>query len=309
MGSGAAPLAEQRRAGIELNIAVVLFGMTGLLVKMIDMPAIGVAFGRVVASSLALLVFALLTKRRIRVLPRRDRWLLVAAGVTMAVHWICFNTSIQVSTVAIGTVTYSSFPLFLTFLEPLVFRTRIRPGNVLMSVLILAGVLITVPEFSLQNRMALGVAVGMLASLTFAFVMLFNEALTKRQDGAVITLWEQGTAAVVLLPFSFFMDFHFTPRNIGLLVILGVLLTAFAYSLYVESMKKIPAQIAGICASLETVYAIVFAWLLLGEVPTWHEIAGAVIIIGTVMAAQFLGGKEKPAPAPGEEERVTPSER
>ena len=37
---------------------------------------------------------------------------------------------------------------------------------------------------------------------------------------------------------------------------------------------------------METVYGILFALLLLGEIPTVREILGAVIIIGTVLIAQ-----------------------
>ena len=38
---------------------------------------------------------------------------------------------------------------------------------------------------------------------------------------------------------------------------------------------------------METVYAIIFALILLGEVPTVREIIGAIIILGAVIYAQL----------------------
>ena len=38
---------------------------------------------------------------------------------------------------------------------------------------------------------------------------------------------------------------------------------------------------------METVYGILFALLLLGEIPSIREIVGAVIIVGVVVAAQL----------------------
>ena len=57
-------------------------------------------------------------------------------------------------------------------------------------------------------------------------------------------------------------------------------------ALFIYSLKTLPAQLAGVCSAMETVYGILFALLLLGEVPSVREILGAVIIIGTVLIAQ-----------------------
>jgi drug/metabolite transporter (DMT)-like permease len=45
--------------------------------------------------------------------------------------------------------------------------------------------------------------------------------------------------------------------------------------------------LAGIVAALEPVYGIVFAFLLLGEVPTAATIMGGVMIVGTTVLAMF----------------------
>ena len=74
----------------------------------------------------------------------------------MALHWFTFLQAIQLSTVAIGTITFSTFPLFVTFLEPLVYHEELRIKNIMIALTMFAGVIITIPEFSLNNQITLG---------------------------------------------------------------------------------------------------------------------------------------------------------
>ena len=43
-------------------------------------------------------------------------------GVIIAVHWFFFYHAIQISTVTIVLLTFSTCPIFATFIEPMVFR-------------------------------------------------------------------------------------------------------------------------------------------------------------------------------------------
>ena len=84
---------------------------------------------------------------------RKDYVLMVTAGIVLAVHWTTFMQSIQTSTVAIGTLTFSTFPLFVTFLEPVLFHEKLRASSVVSAFIMLLGVLCIVPEFELGNAM------------------------------------------------------------------------------------------------------------------------------------------------------------
>lgn len=277
----------KKRGILAVNLAVLLFGLAGLFAKWIRLPAIAITFGRVLFSSLALGLYLLLRRQSVRVARPGDRLLLAAAGGILALHWWAFLQSIQLSSVAIGTITFSSFPLFVTFLEPLLFRQRLERRNVFIALLILIGVLITVPEFSLDNRVFAGILIGMLSALAYAVLTLINKKLAGSLSGTVTAFWEQASAALVLLPLMLTVQVRPTLPDLALLLSLGVITTALAHTLFISSLKTLPAQLAGVCSSLETVYGILFALLLLGEIPTLREILGAVIIVGAVIAAQL----------------------
>ena len=278
---------EKRRALAGVNAAVLLFGLAGLFAKWIALNALAIAFGRVLFSSLALGLFRLAGRRSFRV-SGGELGRLIAAGAVLALHWWAFLTSVQLSTVAVGTLTFAAFPLFVTLLEPLVFRQKPSKRSVLAALVILLGVIVTVPAFSFENRMFRGVLIGLLSALAYAVLTVMNKSFASRQDGALTAFYEQASAALLLLPIVLKTGcFRPTLPDLGLLLILGVVTTALAHTLFISGLKALPARTAGLCSALETVYGVLFALLLLGEVPSLREALGCAIILGAVLASQL----------------------
>lgn len=263
-----------------LHIAVMLFGLSAVLGRFTTLPAVLVAGGRVLCSSALLLGLCLATRTRLALATRRDLALAMGAGAVLAVHWTAFFQSVQMASVAVGTLTYATFPLFVTFLEPMVYREPLRPAAVGRAVLLLAGVLITVPAFSLQNRATAGVVWGMVSSLAYGVLTLCNRRLSRRYPARLVCLYEQGTAAVLLLPAIWLVPAVYTPRDLGAVAAIGFVCTALAHTLYVAAQKGVSAQTAGLVSGMETVYGILYALLLLGEAPTLRELAGGALILG-----------------------------
>ena len=190
----------QRKSLISVHIAVLLFGISGLIAKLVDLPSSIITLGRVVFSSLFLFIWMKLRGQNIRLKERKDYVALFFAGIMLAVHWTTFMLSIQLSTVAIGTLTFSTFPLFVTFLEPYMFHEKLKKESVASAVIMFLGVLYIVPEFTLGNRMTQGIVWGLVCSLSYSFLSLWNRKFAAEYTGKVISMYEQGAAAIVLLP-------------------------------------------------------------------------------------------------------------
>lgn len=277
-----------------LHIAVMLFGLSGVVGRFVDLPATAVAGGRVIFSSILLLLLCLVTRTGLKLGSRRDYLLAVFAGIMLAIHWTSFFQSIQLSSVAIGTITFSTFPLFLIFLEPLLFRERLSLKNLVCAMILLAGVTITIPEFSMGNQVTVGLLWGMLSSFSYAIITLCNRYLSRSYAGSVVCLYEQGTAAVVLLPFLIGAQAVWTVQNVVGVGIIGIACTTLAYSLYVAAQKRLKAQTVGIISGMETVYGIVYALLFLKEVPTLRELLGGAVILSVALVLS-LGNQEEKA--------------
>lgn len=266
-----------------LHIAVMMFSIAGVIGQFVEVPSVMVAMGRVICSSILLFVIALVKKDSLKLDSKKDYIAIMLTGAVLAIHWTTFFQSIQVSSVAIGTITFSTFPLFLTFIEPVVFRERIRAKSILSAIILLIGVAITIPEFSLDNQVTIGIIWGMISSLTYAIITLANRYFSKKYEGRIVSFYEQGTAAIVLLPAIFLVPTRWSTQDVVGVVAIGCICTAFAYSLYVSAQKKVKAQTAGIISGMETVYGIVYALIFLGETPTLRELIGGAIILGVAL--------------------------
>lgn len=288
---------DSKKSLLFLHISVMLFGLSGVIGQFVDAPSVVVAGGRVVCSSLLLLVLCLVSRTPLALRSARDYGLVLFTGVVMAIHWTTFFQAIQVSSVAIGTITFSTFPLFLTFLEPLLFHEKIRGRNILGAAVLLIGVLITIPSFSMENQVTIGVLWGMLSSFCYAIMTLSNRYLSSAYPGKTLCLYEQGTAAVVLLPALLLVEVNWTVQTAAGIAVIGFICTTFAYSLYVAAQKNVKAQTAGMISGMETVYGIVYAWIFLGEVPGIRELIGGAIILGVALLFSVQKSQAAPSPA------------
>lgn len=279
-----------KKSLLSVHVAVLLFGASGLFVKLIPMSALLITLGRALFSALSLYLFVHFRHYSLRLHRIHDYFWNLLAGLLLAIHWFFFIMSIQVSTVAIGTITFATYPLFVVFLEPYVFKEKFQYKNLISVLMIAVGIAFLIPAFQLTNAMTLGIIYGLIGSFNFAILSVINRRLAASYDSVVITLFEQAVAACVItivisiinptLGQGEFKDFLF-------LVIYGVIFTALAHSLYIHGLTDVKAQTASIISVLEPVYSIFLAILFLHERLAYQEIIGTFIIflaviIGTI---------------------------
>ncbi len=280
---------------LEIHGAVVLFGLAGLFGKWLVLSPLIIVLGRVVFAALVLGLILLLTRSSIRVGRPADRLLFLGLGVLLAVHWTVFFLSVQVSTVAVGLLSYSSFPVFTAFLEPAFFRKRLDSYNVFFAGVCLLGVFLIVPRFSWTDAVFRGVLYGLAAGLTFAVLSILNRLLTARHDSVKIAFWQDSIAALALLPFLFILRPVLTGKDLGLLLFLGVVCTAGAHTLFIDGMRRQTAQTASILSSLEPVYGIALAYLFLREIPAPRTLFGGIVILAAVIVISLRALKPNPS--------------
>lgn len=285
-------------AGIApIQLAVMCFGLAGVLGKLIGLPASLIVLGRVAFAAPALVAIVRWRGYTLRIARGWRRRLLIAQGALLALHWTAFFQSINVSTVAIGLLSFSTFPLFTAILEPTLLRQRASRLQILGALCVLPGVYLLTPSLTVSSAATQGVLWGLLAGATFALLSVSNRWLARSYPSAVISCYQDATAAILLCPVLFVAHPTrlFAPRQITLLLVLGVVCTALAHTLFIEGMRRVTAQLASLIATLEPVWGIVFALALLGEVPSARTlIGGAIILSGATLplvAASLRGSR------------------
>jgi drug/metabolite transporter (DMT)-like permease len=274
---------DHNKSLLYVHVAIFLFGFSALFARLVDQGAVVITFGRVFFSSAFLFLLIKYNKLDIRLDSKRDYGLIFAAGIILAIHWYCFIQSIQLSTVAIGTITFSTFPVFTSFLEPLFFKGKIKIRTVVCSMIVLFGVFIIAQfqpnEDYESGQRLMGIIVGLFSSFTFAILSLLNRSFSAKYRPEIIVFYEQATAAIVLLPFMFVFRPAIAVYDLILLAVLGIIFTAVSHGLFVKGLRHIEVSTAGIISGLEAVYAIVLASILLREFPMPNEIIGGIVVI------------------------------
>ena len=275
---------------LQIHIAVFLFGFAGLFGKFLTCSPFYIVLGRTLFGGLALGLYARgIAKIHLGEFNRTALFFLICQGLLLASHWVLFFVAIQVSSVALGLVTFSSFPLFVTFMEPLFFKEPLRRSDILTALALFAGIILVVPDLNLANTNTLGAFYGILSGLTFALLALVNRKNARAIHPVTVAFWQNTFAALFLfLPVILFRPAAPGPGDLPLLVLLGVVFTAFAHTCFIGSLSHIRAQTASVIAGLEPVYGIVLAFCMLGEIPAPQTLAGGAIIIGTTVAAGWL---------------------
>ncbi|MBN2035825.1 MAG: DMT family transporter [Chitinispirillaceae bacterium] len=269
-----------------LHCAVLLFGCAGLFGKFIALPAMIIVAGRTLFAALTLGAFLFVLKRNARVLPQvsgRAAPAIVLSGMVLAVHWWSFFHSIRIATVAIGLISFSTFPLFVTFLEPFVFREKLRLRDSAAAIAVMAGVLLLIPSFDFGNTVFRGVLWGTFSGFTFALLALMNRNFSRTIRPETLAFVQNGTAFLCFFPFLAVHPPLLTLADTALIIALGVFCTALAHALFIHSLTRVRAHTASVVASLEPVYGIVLALLILHEIPDMRTIAGGAIILCTTL--------------------------
>jgi len=273
------------RSLAKIHLAVFLFGFPGLFGKWLAWPAVTIVFGRVLFACLALAAVMALGRASFRVTSRRDVLLLGLCGLVLAAHWTMFFKSIQVSTVAVGLLAYSSFPVFTAFLEPLLTKERWEPASLLYALVCVAGIALIVPGFDVSNAVVQGVVWGLGAGLSFSFLAVLNRGLASRNSSLTVAFYQDLVAGLLLVPAIWRTGLPRSGRDWALVAVLGIFCTALAHTLFIDGLKGAGARTASILSSLEPVYGILLALIFLGESPSLRTVSGGAIILAAALAA------------------------
>ncbi|MDP6887796.1 MAG: DMT family transporter [SAR324 cluster bacterium] len=279
--------ASHRIGIISILVALPFVSLTGLFGKFLTIAPLLIVQGRSIFAFGTLLIALLVMRKKLFFQDYREWIWLMVSGSILGIHWIAFFEAIQVSTVAIGLLSFASYPLFTTLLEPLFFKEVLRRKNVVAALIVICGLAIMAtsseePNAIISGSVIQGLLWGLLAGFGFSVLTLLNRGYVRNHSPLLLTCWQNGFAALVLLPWSLSESWMISGKDWGLLFILGVICTVGGHTLLINGLRHVKAQIASLLiAGLEPVGAIVFALFLLGEIPSLQTLLGGLLIVGT----------------------------
>lgn len=284
------------RSYLELHIAIVLAGFTGLFGKLVTLNEMLLVFYRVLFSSIVLLLLLRYFQRHKTSLSfwTKTNALMLANGVLLALHWVFFFGSIKASTVSLGILCFCLTSFFTAILEPLINRKSFSIRNLAMSALSLLGIALI---FGFDSSYRLGIVLGVISSVFISLFTIFNERFIHRHETIKVTTFQMvgglvGLGIIILL-YSQFTDFIFQLPNtsdLGYLLILSLFCTVLLCLLLNNALRHISSFTVNLSFNLEPIYTIILSAILFNEaadftVSFW--IGLSLIILSIVLQTIF----------------------
>lgn len=222
-------------------------------------------------------------------------WGTLAAGGFVAIYQLAFFTAVSRTGVAVGTlVAIGSSPVIAGILGFLVRGER--PGRAwgIATVLALAGCSLLVTGGGGVAIDVVGVLLALGAGTSYAcYTMAIKVLLPGRTSEAVMAV-VFSLGALLLAPVLFTADLHWVaqPRGLGVVLYLGVVVTAVSYCLFAMGLRSVPVASAVTLSLAEPLVAALLGILFLGERLTPTALAGIPLLFaGLAVLAYSMSGK------------------
>lgn len=279
------------RDQLRLHAIVIIFGFTGILGKLISLPAELIVLYRMGLAGLALGLLILWRKAK----PELKRSAIVKyllTGFVVGLHWFFFFESIKVSNVSVALVSLSSAALFTSFLEPFFHKRKIHSYEVIFSLLIIGGMAIVL---SFEFEYIRGILYGILSAFLASLFTVINSTFVKSNSSVVISFFELIGGCLFILVAISFIDYRLlntlpNEADIFYLLLLAIVATALAFVVSISVMRKLSPFTVSLTINLEPLYGILLALLIFGQDEFMSKgfYAGFVIILGTILLNAYF---------------------
>jgi drug/metabolite transporter (DMT)-like permease len=292
-----------RKAVALMILVTLLWSTAGVVTRHLDAArSFEVTFWRSAFNALALaLALTALRGRALWAGIARAPWPVWASGVCWSVMYTAFMVAITMTSVANVLVTMSIGPLLTALLARIALGHRLAART--WGAIGVAGVgiawmfwreaQVSAPGQLLGIVVALGVPVAAAINWTLLQHSHHDDSTTDDSDAMTsAVLIGALVSAAVTLPLS--LPLQASAHDLGLLALLGVFQLAVPCLLVVRLTHVLPGPEIALLGLLEVVLGVAWAWLGAGEQPSAATLAGGALVIGALLANQFLALRAAP---------------
>lgn len=263
---------------IWIMTAMVIWGSVGIFGRWTGQPSAVIVFYRVI-TAFAVLGGWWAVKGCIGLEKLIASWKwAVGSGLALGLNWFFFFTAVQKTTVANAVLSYYTSPILVALLSPLLLRERVERKTALALTVGFGGVLLMMagPGAQLSANDLLGIGAGFGAAFFYALLTISGKWIDL--PAQLLVLIQTGVSALIFAPYVIRRPLPGWPE-MALLLMIGVIHTALALTMYFAGVKLVKVQQVGILGYLDPLSAIGFALIFLGEVPGWRAVAGGALIL------------------------------
>jgi drug/metabolite transporter (DMT)-like permease len=284
------------RGNVMILGAAALWGISATAAKALltfQLNTIVVVQARVTVSFVIFLLYAIMLRREILRVERRDLWKFALLGcIGVAGTNFAYYYTIKESTVATAILIQYTAPILVMGYEVWKGHERVTTLKISAAALSLLGCFLAVGGYDagVLKLTPLALLSGIGSIVGFAFMTVFTRDVLRSQNVWSMTLYAIGFASLFWLVQNppWVIPGQIPGIEVILpLVFLAVFSLLIPHSLFFSGLRWVSPSRAIITSTIEPVVAICSAALVLGEYLQPLQIAGAVVVIGAIVLLQF----------------------
>lgn len=252
---------------LHLHFIVFIWGFTAILGALISIDAVPLVWYRMSLAVVFIAIYFFISKKSFKV-DKKGLLKFLLSGIIIAIHWVTFFKAIKVSNVSVALVTMSTGAFFASLIEPIFFKRKIKPIEILLGLLVIVGLYII---FNFQSQYTLGIIYALISAFLSALFAVLNGLFIKKYDANVISFYQLLFGALGVTLYLVFTQkfsiqfFQISENDWFYLIILSSICTAYAFIASVYVMKYLTPYTVMLTINLEPIYAIVLALIVFGE--------------------------------------------
>lgn len=277
-----------------LIFAMVIFGTIGIFKKSIPLPSGAIAMTRGIIGALFLILIVAVCRQKFNFKTiKSNLFLLIISGAAIGFNWILLFEAYNYTSVATATLCYYMAPAFVLFASPIFLKETLTKKQLICSIVAIFGMVLVsgIFEEGFTNISELiGVAFGLGAAILYASIIIMNKKMPSIGSFEK-TIVQLSAAGITLIPYTILFEevsFELVNTNVVMLILLlGLVHTGLAYSMYFASLKSVKAQTAAIYSYIDPILAIVLSLIILKEDMSPLATIGSILVLGATMISEI----------------------
>jgi drug/metabolite transporter (DMT)-like permease len=245
-------------------------------------------------TALVLVLLLRMQRARVRFTPRHWQMLPVI-GLLVGIQSLLIYSSVARLPVALALLAFNTYPIWTAMWSWAVYKQRPERAMVIAMPVILVGLALALDVFGAASglgaagqwaRIGAGVAFALAAAGTFGLALVITQHETAEVDGRVRTAATMSMATLVALATVAVQGgFHLPAATAGWW---GLAMLTFLYGTGFTIMFTVLPKLGVVGNSaimnVEPVFALALGWLILGQAIAPVQVAGALVVVGAVIA-------------------------
>ncbi|MDP2817305.1 MAG: DMT family transporter [Polaromonas sp.] len=243
----------------------------------------------------AAVIVAILMVQRVRItFSARHKRMLPLIGLLIGIQSLCLYSAVARLPVALALLAFNTYPIWTALWAWIVYQQRPERAMLIAMPVILVGLALALDVLGAASglgasgqwsRIGTGVAFALAAAGTFGLALVLTQQEAGDVDGRVRTATTMLVAGLIaLITVGLQGGFHLpqAPAGWGGLAAL-TFLYGTAFTIMFTVLPKLGVVGNSAIMNVEPVFALVLAWLILGQAIAPVQVAGALLVVGAVM--------------------------